>query len=333
MRFRTRRVRRTALVVFGLATLATLWFGLRTYRSFTLLRSAYEAGAPITSSIRGWMTLRYIAATYHVPEATLRERLGVAPATDPNNNLKSLAASAGLSPPRYVERVQRAVADIVHAAGPARAAEPSSWLATTADAILTGLLVYGYPVLALTLFLGAIGLPLPDGIATAIAGSLAAQGRMDWLWAGVIVVVASLLGDMVGYGLGRLIGGKFLERHGHWFGYTPQRRARVQALFDRWGMLTVFVTRTFVSYLSSIASLLAGVNRYSLTRYLAVAIAGRIVWAAAYLGLGEAIGADLEAAAGFLTNFSVLLFSATVLFIAGSIATGRVGISPLSDPA
>ena len=136
------------------------------------------------------------------------------------------------------------------------------------------MLVYGYPVLGLTLFLGAIGVPLPDGIATAVAGSLAAQGRMDWgcdhRRRGRS---ASVLGDLIGYAIGRLLGREVLDRHGHWIGYTPTRRATVQALFDQWGMLTVFITRTFVSYLSSVAACIAGIAHYRLSRYLGVAIA------------------------------------------------------------
>ena len=317
----TRSMRRTALVVFALALLPALWLGLRTYRSFLLLRSAYEVGAPATSSIRGWMTLNYIAATYHTSEAALRERLDLPPTTDPDANLKSLAERAGMPPPQYVERVQRAVAAAASANNAPPAAEPSGWLKRTGDAILTQLLVYGYPVLGLTLFLGAIGAPLPDGIATAVAGSLAGQGRMDWGLTIAVAVVASILGDLVGYAVGRLLGGEVLDRRGQWIGYTADRRARAQALFDQWGMLTVFITRTFVSYLSSVASLLAGVAHYRLSRYLAVAIVGRLIWTGAYLGLGYAVGTDLEAAAGFLTNLSLLLLSATVIVAAGLLAS------------
>ena len=71
----------------------------------------------------------------------------------------------------------------------------SSWLGTIGDQVLTALLVYGYPALGLTLLLGAIGLPLPDGVATTVAGSLASQGRIDWFWAATIAVTASVLGD------------------------------------------------------------------------------------------------------------------------------------------
>jgi membrane protein DedA with SNARE-associated domain len=321
------------LILFALALLPTLWFGLRTYRSFLLLRSAYEAGAPITSSIRGWMTLDYIAATYKTPEAALFERLGLAPGADGGSSIKTLADRAGVSPPRYVERVQRAVADIASRASPASATNDSGWLAALGARILTALLVYGYPVLGATLLLGAIGLPLPDGIAAAVAGSLAAQGRMDWIWASAIIVAASVLGDVVGYGIGRLLGGKVLERRGHWFGYTPARRAQVQALFNQWGLLTVFITRTFVSYLSSVASLLAGVACYQPSKFVAVAIAGRLVWAAAYLALGYAVGADLEAAASFLTNLSLLLLLLIMLAGSGLIAAGVVPALSQSSPA
>ena len=88
--------------------------------------------------------------------------------------------------------------------------------------------------------------------------------------------------------------------------------------------LIVFVTRTFISHLSSIASLLAGMSRFRLPRFLAIALAGRFIWTAAYLGLGYGIGADWEAATGFLTNLSGLLIALIVLAGSGLVAAGRL---------
>jgi membrane protein DedA with SNARE-associated domain len=147
---------------------------------------------------------------------------------------------------------------------------------------------------------------------------------MSWILAGAVTVLASVLGDIVGYALGRLLGWRVLERHGRWFGFTPARRARAQRLFERWGLLTVFITRTFVSYLSSIASVLSGASHFRLSKFLAIATVGRVLWASAYLGLGYAIGGDLEAAAGFLTNLSGFLISLVLLVGFGLIASGRV---------
>lgn len=314
-------MRRAAAVLFALMVLPTLWFGMRTYRSLLVLHSAYEAGAPATGAIRGWMTLSYIAATYRVPAEELRRRLELPPDTDPNTSLGTLAGRSGASPPSIIERVQRAISAAAPAQASAAPAEPSGWLAGASEIVLTQLLVYGLPVLSLTLFLGAIGVPLPTGIAAAVAGSLASQGRMDWGAILAVVALASVLGDLVAYAIGRLLGGEVLDRHGRWIGYTPTRRARLQALFEQWGAPTVFVTRTFVSSLSSMVSLIAGVAHYRLSLYLAVATLARLIWAGAYVGLGYAVGSDLEAASGFLTNLSLLLVCAMVLAASGLIAS------------
>ncbi len=270
------------------------------------------------------MTLQYVATTFRAPEVALSERLELPPNTDANTSLKTLADQARISPPEFIQHVQRALAALAADASSNRNDATSGWFGAISDEILTALLIYGYPVLAVTLLLGAIGLPLPDGLAMAVAGSLAAQGRMDWAWAGAVAVVASVLGDAMAYGIGRVLGQDVLERRARWLGYTTARRARVQALFHQWGALTVFITRTFVSYLSSVASLLAGMSRFGLSKFLAIAVAGRVVWAAAYLDLGYAIGADLEAAAGFLTNLSILLLTLMVLAASGLVASGGI---------
>jgi membrane-associated protein len=309
----SRRTRRIGGVILAIFALSTALFATRSYHSFLLLQSAYAVGAPATSSIRPWMTLGYVAKSYGASERDLRERLALAAETEAGTSLKSLADRAGIAPSDYVKEVQRAVAELRHSNGAAPDAAASGWLGDVGEEVLTALLVYGYPVLGLMLTFGAIGVPLPDGIAMAVVGSLAAQGRMDVSAAITVAVLASILGDAIGYGLGRLLGREVLERRGRWIGYTRERGARVQALFEQWGALTIFLTRTFVSYLSSAASLLAGVGRYDLTKFLAISAAGRVLWAAAYLGLGYATGGDLEAAASFLANVSGLLLSLLVL--------------------
>ena len=318
-RWNTRRV---ATVVLVLAALATALVGLRTYSSLQLLRSAYEAGAPMTSSIRPWMTLRYIAIHYRVPEARLVTRLGLPVQTDPDTSLRSLAERRGLSPFEYIQQIQKAVADATLSDTAQLQDEKEGWFNWFSDELLSALLVYGYPVMALILLLGAIGLPVPTGLSVALAGSLSALGHMEWLLAAAIAVTASILGDMTGYGLGRLLGQHFVERHGQWLGYTPRRRVHVQALFDRWGAWTILITRTLASHLSSLVSLLAGLARQRLTVFLTFDAVGRVLWTTAYFALGYTIGGNLDAATAFLTNLSVLLVLLMLLVAAGVLAWG-----------
>jgi membrane protein DedA with SNARE-associated domain len=140
-----------------------------------------------------------------------------------------------------------------------------------------------------------------------------------------------VMGDAIAYGIGRGLSEQFLMRRGRWFGYTASRQARARALFAHWGALTVLVTRTLVSYLSSMVSLLAGISRYRLAAFLSMALLGRTLWTAAYMGLGYSIGGSFEYATDFLKNISGLLVSASVFIVVTlmtmkrtSVAVGRV---------
>lgn len=324
--FGSRRVRLVAAVVLALAVLPTLWFGARSYGSLLLLRTAYELGQPNVSNVRAWMTLGHVAATYRVPADTLVAHLELPPAISLDTSLRALADRESMTRFDYVQRVQRAIVDLTpRSVAASEKSVSSSWLGINTDAILSALLVYGYPALGLTLFLGAIGLPVPTGLATTLAGSLAASGELSWLVAAAVAVVASVAGDIVGYAIGRRLGTGFIERRGKWLGLTPSRYAHVQRLFERWGGVTVLLTRTLVSHLSSVMSLLAGVSGYRFAGFIAFALAGRILWTSAYMGLGFGVAGDVEAASTFLANLSGLIIGLAVVAAASVVLAGYAG--------
>jgi membrane protein DedA with SNARE-associated domain len=78
-----------------------------------------------------------------------------------------------------------------------------------------------------------------------------------------------------------------------------------------------------MSYLAAAASVLAGMSHYRLSKFLAIALVGRVIWTAAYLGLGYGIGSDWKAATSFLTSLSAFLLSVIVLIGAGVVASGK----------
>lgn len=305
------------LAVIIASAIAMALFAGRTYRSFVFLQSAFETGAPMTASVRPWMTLDYVANAYRIPTEVLVGRLALSAHVEPGKTLKSLADQIGESPSELTVRVQKSIAALLGNARVSRSDESSGLLRSVVEQFLTALMQYGYPVLGLTLLLGSFGFPLPDGIVTAVAGSLVAQGRLHWLYASAIAVGASVLGDAAAYGLGHWLNSKVLERHGYWLGYTRTRHASVERLFDRWGAATIFLTRTLISHLSSATSLLAGMGHYRLWKFLVIALVGRVIWTAAYLWIGYRIGADWEATMSFFSNLSGLL-AALIVLVASS---------------
>ena len=314
--------RRRGLILLGvivLSALASILFGLRSYNSYLLLRSAYDAGRPQVSSLRAWMTLDHVAATYRVPLNELIPRLGLPAGTRGNESLREIADQRGAGRFDFVRQVQRALGQS------APAPESSQSTGGLTDRILSALLIYGYPALALTLLLGAIGVPLPIGVAAVLAGSLAALGKLGWQWAGLIAVTASFAGDMIAYGIGRTVSDGFLARHGRWIGYSPRPRDSILALLQRWGGMTVIVSRTLTSSLSSVVSIFAGISRYRFAHFLAFALLGRLIWTAAYLGLGYEIGGNIDAASQFLANLSGLVIALGVLVVSSAY---RAGLQP-----
>src|ERR1039458_3614107 len=315
----SRHARHILTAVIEFSALASIFFGLRSYGSYLLLRSAYESGRPQLSSLRPWTTLDHVAASYRVPLNELLPRLGLPPDTHRDESLKDIADRRGVSRFEFAREVQRALGQ--SAPPPAADSQSSGGLSYH---ILSALVVYGYPALALTLLLGAIGLPLPIGVAAVLAGSLAALGNLRWEWAGLIAVTASFAGDIIAYGIGRAVSEHFLARHGRWIGYSPQRRDNIQALLQRWGGVTVIISRTLTSSLSSVVSIFAGVSRYQFSHFLGFALLGRLIWTSAYLGLGYGIGNNIDAASQFLGNLSGLLIAVGILVVSSAYRAGAV---------
>jgi membrane-associated protein len=180
------------------------------------------------------------------------------------------------------------------------------------DWVLESVLAYGYPALGMILLTGALGLPLPSGLAAGVAGSLVAQGSLALLPTAATAILASTVGDLFGYAVGRLIGYDRLRRRGTWLGLSPKHLARVRRLVERRGPLGLLVSRTVLSAVGPAVNLLAGASRSSLPAFLAYGLIGRGVWASAYLTIGYSLGSDDGAVAALTDSVGGLLASLAV---------------------
>jgi membrane protein DedA with SNARE-associated domain len=143
---------------------------------------------------------------------------------------------------------------------------------------------YGYWALALVIGLESMGIPLP-GETILVMASLHAGHRGESIAPVIVAAVAgAIIGDNLGYYLGRELGFRFLLRFGRYVGITDSRIKLGQYLFMRHGAKVVFFGR-FFAILRCLAAFLAGVNQLSWPRFLVANAAGAIVWATIF-GLG-----------------------------------------------
>ena len=127
-----------------------------------------------------------------------------------------------------------------------------------------------------------MGVPVP-GETALVAASLYA-GKTQALNISVLIAFASagaILGDNIGYWIGREIGFRMLLRNGSYVGLTEGRIKLGQYLFERHGGKIVFFGR-FIALLRSLAALMAGLNQMSWPRFVVFNATGGILWAACY---------------------------------------------------
>jgi membrane protein DedA with SNARE-associated domain len=188
-----------------------------------------------------------------------------------------------------------------------------------ADHAMQAIHHYGYGAVALAVGLESIGVPLP-GEATLVAAAIYAgtTGRLDIALVIVAAAGGAIVGDNIGFWIGREAGFRLLRRYGPYVRLTPERLRLGHWLFRRHGGKVVFFGR-FVSILRTFAALLAGANRMTWPHFLFYNAAGGIVWATLY-GLGAFfLGQQLDRIAGpvgiALAAVAVAALAAAFLFL------------------
>ncbi|MBI4260121.1 MAG: DedA family protein [Actinobacteria bacterium] len=134
-----------------------------------------------------------------------------------------------------------------------------------------------------------LGLVLPGETFVLATGAIAAQGRLDLWWIVAMVVLGAILGDSIGYALGRRFGGC---RDEGWLArfWSCERMGRVQRFFDRHGPATIFLAR-FVGLLRPLAPFAAGAARMPYRPFLLYNVAGGVMWGTGTVLAGYFLGA------------------------------------------
>lgn len=126
----------------------------------------------------------------------------------------------------------------------------------------------------------------PGEFAVIFAGALAAQdGDMEIVPLIGVVWISSALADSASFALGRRYGRGLLERHGPRFRVTPERLARLDRLFDRWGTAIVAVGR-LLPIARPLGPFVAGASTLPYHRFLRWNLAGVTLFSAGFPLLG-----------------------------------------------
>lgn len=138
--------------------------------------------------------------------------------------------------------------------------------------------------------------PIPSEVILPLAGYRAEQGALNVGGVWVAATVGALVGAMILYGIGALVGAERLHQLAGkpWFVLFGEKDLdRGERWFERHGDKVVLFCR-FIPLLRSVVSVPAGISRMPLPRFLLLTAIGSGIWNAVFIGFGWALGDRYE---------------------------------------
>jgi membrane protein DedA with SNARE-associated domain len=178
-----------------------------------------------------------------------------------------------------------------------------------------------YLLVALVIGVESLGIPLPGEIILISAALLSSQGHVNPVIVGACASAGAIIGDSIGYAIGRRGGRPLFDRLGRRFPkhFSPGHIATAEASFERWGMWAVFFGR-FVALLRIFAGPLAGVLKMPYWKFLTANVLGGVVWAGGTTAVIYYVGVVAEP---WLQRFSYVGLGVALLFGLGSFLVVR----------
>jgi membrane protein DedA with SNARE-associated domain len=179
-------------------------------------------------------------------------------------------------------------------------------LALAALINVTSGLGYGLPAI---IGLESMGIPSPGETALVLAAVLASQGKLN-IWLVILIGIASaIIGDNLGYWLGRKLGRDVLVSRGPFHEQRKEVIATGDVFFAKHGPKAVFLAR-WIALVRFAAAWLAGINHMRFRDFFFWNALGGISWGITVGLIGYFLG---NAAASAISTFGLYAFIALLL--------------------
>ena len=174
---------------------------------------------------------------------------------------------------------------------------------------------FQYAAIALVLFLAGLGVPIPEDIPLIYGGVMSGKGAMNVYVHFVVSMVFIVLGDVSLYMIGKKISKNAETPSRFQKILTPERQAKVQGYFDRYGSWAVFLGR-FVAGVRGAVYLTAGMARFPLPRFIFLDFLAALISVPVWIYLGYWAGSNWEMILNQAKEYTFYVISGGVILIA-----------------
>jgi len=174
----------------------------------------------------------------------------------------------------------------------------------------------GYVGLTLIVFVETgllLGFFLPGDSLLVTAGLLASQpdfGLNVWILGGLLTI-AAIVGDTVGYGIGKASGPRIFTRQDSLL-FNKAHLLRAQAFYEKHGGKTIIIAR-FMPIVRTFAPVVAGVGQMEYRKFVAYNVIGGIAWVWSMLMTGYVLGRTVPGVAKHIEKIILLVIFLSIL--------------------
>lgn len=158
---------------------------------------------------------------------------------------------------------------------------------------------WGYLGLFICVFVGNLGVPVPEETVLLAAGFLAGRDILELRAVYLVGIVSAVSGDCAGYAFGRTGGQRLIDWLGTTFAFLKPSIERLRAFFSAHGAKAVFMAR-FVAGARFIAGPMAGATGMRFWRFFGWNLLGAIIWCGLVITIGYLVGDELERVAAII---------------------------------
>jgi membrane protein DedA with SNARE-associated domain len=174
---------------------------------------------------------------------------------------------------------------------------------------------FGLWAILLLVLVEDFGIPVP-GETVLIAGAVfAGSGRLNIVAVGVVGFFAAVIGDNIGYSIGRFGGRRIVDRWGKYIFLTGERLDRAEAFFDRQGAKIITIAR-FVEGLRQANGIIAGITEMHWLRFVIYNALGAALWVGTWVSVGYFAGQHITTIYDAITMYSLYAAIGAVVLIA-----------------
>jgi len=166
-----------------------------------------------------------------------------------------------------------------------------------------------------------LGIFFPGDSLLFAAGLLSAGGFLTPIPLIIIVVIAAIVGDSVGYWFGKNVGVNFFKRKDSLF-FKQEYVKRTELFYQKYGGRAVVLAR-FVPIVRTLAPILAGIGTMKYSTFLSYNALGGCLWGIGMISLGYFLGSIIPNSERYILPISLVIIVLSFLPIFLNLIRGK----------